>query len=105
MLKLVTTNQNFFLILYTLIMDGRLLMGRPWRVAQLYILWAQVPATSGFLVGSMSWLRVDQAEGENSVATWFRFRNQIGPFGPLTFMHRYAYQIMSLKFGYGLERC
>ena len=50
MLKLVTTNQNFFLILYTLIMDGRLLMGRPWRVAPLYILWVQVPATSGLLV-------------------------------------------------------
>ena len=36
------------------------------------------------------------------VATQFRFKNQIGLFRPLTYMHRFVYQIKGLEFGYGL---
>ena len=54
-------------------------------------------------MGSMPRPGVDWAEGENGVATWFRSKNQIRNFGPLTYMYRYAYQIMGLEFGYNSE--
>ena len=69
------------------------------------ILWAQALATSGFLVRSMPRLGVDRVEGKNGVVTWFGSRNQIEPFGSLTYMYRSAYQIMVSEFGYGLGRC
>ena len=42
--------------------------------------------------GNMLWPRVDWTEGENRIATWFRSRKKIGPFGPLTYMHRVGSQ-------------
>jgi len=49
--------------------------------------------------------RVDRAEGENRITTWFSSKNQIGPFRPLTYMHRSTYKIMSPEFGYNLYAC
>ena len=39
------------------------------------------------------------------IATWFKSRNQIGHFGPLTYMHRSTYPIVGFEFGYDLRRC
>jgi len=36
----------------------------PFSINRIRVLWAQVPVTSGFLVGSTLWPRMDQAEGE-----------------------------------------
>ena len=68
-------------------------------------MWAQAPVTSGFLMGSTPQPVVNWAKGKNGVATWFRFKNQIRHFGPLTYLHRFAYQIMGPEFGYDLGRC
>ena len=42
---------------------------------------------------------------KSGVATQIRFRNYIGPFGPITYVHGSKYQIMGPEFGYGLGRC
>ena len=57
------------------------------------------------LVGSTPRPGVDQVEGENGVASWFRSRNQIRLFGPFTYMHMFAYQIMGPEFRYNLRMC
>ena len=56
-------------------------------------------------MGSTPRFGVDQAEGENGVITWFRSRNQIRLFGPLTYMHLFAYQIIGPEFRYNLRMC
>ena len=55
-------------------------------------------------MGRAPWLGMEQMEGENGVETWFRSRNQIWHFGPLTYIHRFACQIMGLEFEYGLRK-
>ena len=61
--------------------------------------------SKGSLMGSTPRFGVDQAEGENGVITWFRSRNQIRLFGPLTYTHMFAYQIMGSEFRYDLGMC